>query len=299
MNERLPRSPSRIARLALNVADITRSAAFYEEALGFRVLAASEAGPSERVALLGGRFESLTLSLGAARLELSRFLEGSTPYPARSLANDLWFQHFAVTCNDIDALADAVARLGAEPITCGGPQKLPAASGGVTAYKFRDPDGHPLELLVPTGDAKDGIVTESKADNTATIDHTAMSVADTGHAIAFYQEILGLDIGGDQINTGIEQDRLDGLSGTRVRVVSLRARAPGPHLELLGYERPRGRNGAWTPTDIAATRTVFEVADLQALERRLEQAGAEIRRAADAVLGHDPDGHWLLFEQKG
>ena len=33
------------------------------------------------------------------------------------------------------------------PITVGGPIRLPCASGGARAFKFRDEDGHPLELL--------------------------------------------------------------------------------------------------------------------------------------------------------
>ena len=33
------------------------------------------------------------------------------------------------------------------PISTSGPQLLPAASGGVSAFKFRDPEGHPLELI--------------------------------------------------------------------------------------------------------------------------------------------------------
>ncbi len=32
-------------------------------------------------------------------------------------------------------------------ISTDGPQRLPPSSGGVAAFKFRDPDGHPLELL--------------------------------------------------------------------------------------------------------------------------------------------------------
>ncbi len=292
---RWPKSPLRLGRLALNVADIARSAAFYEGALGFEAQGPIQAGSSGRAALLGGRFESLALSLGAARLELSRFFGGSAPYPAQSRANDLWFQHFAILCDDIEARAQAVVRAGGQPISRHGPERLPAASGGVTAYKFRDPDGHPLELLARASGDGGRAGRESTSGLPATVDHTAMSVTDMSRALAFYQTVLGLEAGTDHINTGIEQDRLDGLSGVKVRVVGLRTGAPGPHLELLGYETPRGRAAPLDPRDIAATRTVFEAPDLHALEGRLARA-ARPRRAGDAVLSQDPDGHWLLFE---
>lgn len=47
-------------------------------------------------------------------------------------------------------------------------------------------------------------------------------MADTSRSCAFYEGLLGLRLGGDGVNSGIEQDRLDGLSGTRVRITSHR-----------------------------------------------------------------------------
>ena len=39
------------------------------------------------------------------------------------------------------------AAAGWRPISEGGPQLLPPSNGAVRAFKFRDPDGHPLELI--------------------------------------------------------------------------------------------------------------------------------------------------------
>ncbi len=291
----------RIARLALNVRDIGRAATFYQHALGFRPLGTARPAARERAALLGGPFESLTMALGDTRLELSRFLASSAPYPADSHANDLWFQHFAITCHDIDALAHRVTDCGGRPITREGPQKLPGASGGVSAYKVRDPDGHPLELLAPATSPQPA-PSQARGSPPArghAIDHTALSVSDCGRAVAFYEGVLGLTPGSQHTNAGPEQERLDDLPGVRVRVVTLLAAPPGPHLELLGYEEPRGRRRALAATDIAATRTVLETTDLTALERR---PGAyrqpPFRRLADAAMARDEDGHWLLIEQR-
>ena len=297
----MPPGPGiRIARIALNVRDMGRAAAFYQHALGFTPLGAVRPATRERAALLGGPFESLTMALGDTRLELSRFLASSAPYPADSRANDLWFQHFAITCHDIAALAHRVTDCGGRPITRQGPQKLPSASGGVTAYKFRDPDGHPLELLAPA-DSPPPAPLQTPGSPPAwgyAIDHTALSVSDCRRAMAFYEGALGLSPGTQHTNIGLEQERLDDLPGARVRVVTLLAAPPGPHLELLAYEQPRGRRRALATTDIAATRTVLETADLAALEQRpAAHQQAPFRRVADAAMVRDEDGHWLLIEQ--
>ena len=63
-------------------------------------------------------------------------------------ANSTAFQHFAIVVSDIDkAMQKLSGCQGWSPISRAGPQALPLASGGVTAFKFRDPEGHPLELL--------------------------------------------------------------------------------------------------------------------------------------------------------
>lgn len=292
----LPGPGTRIARLALNVRDMARATAFYQHALGFRPLGAPRPATPEQAALLGHPFESLTMTLGDTRLELARFFTPSTPYPADSRANDLWFQHFAITCRDIEGLTQRAVQGGGRPITRSGPQTLPPTSGGVTAYKFRDPDGHPLELLVPADIPSQAPGSRPAQDHA--IDHTALSVSDCDRALAFYQEVFGLTPGTRQTNSGPEQERLDDLSGVRVRVATLFASPPGPHLELLGYEQPRGRRQALAATDIAATRTVLATTDLATLEHRLSSHGrTPPRRIADAVLGQDEDGHWLMIEQ--
>ena len=69
------------------------------------------------------------------------------PYPAGSRSPDLWFQHFAIVVSDMDAAYARLRAAGVPPISFGGPETLPEQNGGVRAFKFREPDGHPLELL--------------------------------------------------------------------------------------------------------------------------------------------------------
>ena len=114
------------------------------------------------------------------------------------------------------------------PISRHGPQTLP---GGVIAFKFRDPDHHPLELIqFPTADP----VTAHG------IDHSAISVADADRSIAFYAAALGLAVTARQVNTGPAQDALDNLDAVTVDVVALSPAIRSPHLELLAYRAPCG-----------------------------------------------------------
>ena len=63
-----------------------------------------------------------------------------------------------------------------------GPVTLPKSAGGVTAVKFRDPEGHPLEFLqFPRGANPDW-----KGTGVMGIDHSAVSVSDVAASRRFY-----------------------------------------------------------------------------------------------------------------
>jgi hypothetical protein len=96
-----------------------------------------------------------------------------------------------------------------------GPRVLPASSGGVTAFKFRDPEGHPLEMLAFEPAARPAHWAFRSANLCLGIDHSAVSVADTGRSVAFYSR-LGLARTASSLNIGREQEELDNLLGAVV-----------------------------------------------------------------------------------
>lgn len=99
------------------------------------------------MALLGlkGRRLCQLLRNGEQQVALDEFEPPGRPYPAGSDASSLSFQHLALVVDDTRP-ADARLR-DVAPISVAGPQHLPPRSGDVRAFKFRDPGGHPLELL--------------------------------------------------------------------------------------------------------------------------------------------------------
>jgi catechol 2,3-dioxygenase-like lactoylglutathione lyase family enzyme len=294
-----------LLRVGRNVADLERACAFYCEALGFNVV---DRGAPPWTRLPGVCDEvprSACLKLGEQEIELTEF-SNSAPYPQASRSNDVWFQHCAIVVSDMNAAYARVRAFGAEPITREGPQQLPPSAGAVRAFKFRDPDGHPLELLsFPPGS---GDPRWQRARGSALmlgIDHSAISVSNVEHSMAFYTQMLGMNVTARQTNHGIEQQRLDALAEVEVDVVALQPTVHTPHIELLGYLRPHGRAlNALKARDIAADRIVLQVHDLPGTLESARRANAGfVPHDASAACGEgaallrDPDGHLLLIEQ--
>jgi catechol 2,3-dioxygenase-like lactoylglutathione lyase family enzyme len=145
-------------------------------------------------------------------------------------------------------------------ISCEGPQRLPVASGGVVAFKFRDPDGHPLELIgFPPGMGNARWHGRGRSGATIGIDHFALSVSAIEQSIAFYQRTFGFNIDARQVNSGPEQGRLDGLKAPIVEIVAMSSgESDTPHLELLAYRQPSARTYDHCLVDNVVDCLIFE-----------------------------------------
>ena len=90
----------------------------------------------------------LCVQLGNQVIPLAETQPPGCSYPDDVPGWDPLFQHFAIVVSDMTAAyANLQALHNWTPISTDGPQILPPSSGGVTAFKFRDPEGHPLEML--------------------------------------------------------------------------------------------------------------------------------------------------------
>ena len=313
MDARADEGVCRLLRVGRTVSDLPRAMAFYRDALGFAAIGEICDADPAAARLLGGAacMRRVGMSLGADEIELIAFDPPGHVYPPDSTAADLWFQHIAVVASDIDAAYQRLQGHGSGAITTDGPQRLPPAAGGVSAFKFRDPDGHPVELIeFPLGTGAPKWRGQGASRITMGCDHSAISVADVERSVTFYTRLLGLREASRRFNRSVEQDRLDGLHEVAVDVIALQTgEVATPHLELLAYRSPRGRAAQepLRPDHIACDRLVFEVANLNALIKPIERAGrtsgargcATISDAyADgsrAALVRDPDGHLLML----
>jgi catechol 2,3-dioxygenase-like lactoylglutathione lyase family enzyme len=278
----------RLASFGLTTADARRLSEFYQHALDFRVLETGRRSGPDFEHLMGveGGASAITLGLGDAVVELQQFDRPGRPYPEGAVSSDLSFQHFAIIVADIQLAYQRLVSVGGwTAISTDGSQQLPASSGGVTAFKFRDPDGHPLELLAfPDGRMPKHWQARSTISNLFLgIDHSAISVADSVASIAFY-EGLGLHVASRSLNSGPEQERLDAVNHAEVEVTALEPEQTTPHVELLCYRSvARTGNTIVRSNDVAAARLVFEV----------DGPSSEGATAPQAVI--DPDGHHLVL----
>lgn len=304
-----------VGPIGITVSDLDRSVDFYTRVLSFeRIGETEESGPQIETltGVFGVRRLTATLQLGDEHIELSQFLapEGR-PIPADSRSNDHWFQHIAIVVSDMDAAYSLLRRHKVRHASSG-PQTLPTwnpSAGGISAFYFKDPDGHVLEVIrFPNG--KGDPKWQSPSDRLFLgIDHTAIVVADTDRSIAFYSGVLGLTVAGTSENYGIEQEHLNNVHGARLRITALRATS-GPGIELLEYLAPS--DGRPSPVGLAAndlthwhTTLVTPSADLAAAALRtarvswvspglVREANAECAAAAQVL---DPDSHAVMIAQ--
>ena len=288
------RSVARLARLEFNSREPQALARFYIKALGFELLGMPRPGFGQDAALM--------LRLGNEMIQLKQARPSARPYPAGVPGWSPLFQHIAIVVSDMNAAYEQLrASPGWTAISTEGPVRLPKSSGGVSAFKFRDPEGHPLEMLAyPEDDMPEHWARVGPDTPYRGIDHTAISVADTARSVAFYAA-LGFKRQGGSYNRGIEQSRLDGIEAADVEVTSLVIPdAPHPHLELLCYRGLFGHSSSSAePADIAATRTVLEglsplyFGNLTARHQELRLSSCD---NDGFVLLRDPDGHLIRIE---
>ena len=142
----------RLDRIVIVAGDLDRLARFYA-ALGF-VVGDARPAPEQATLARAASATSRSMRLGEQVIELVAFDPPGAGYPWPGESSDPWFQHISLVAPDMGA---AMARLseaeGWSPISRRGPVELSptlmaklGVSGDHAVYKFRDPEGHPLEF---------------------------------------------------------------------------------------------------------------------------------------------------------
>jgi len=315
--------------VSFSCGDAEACASFFCSQLGFRRLDALDPG-ADYAALLGlpgARLRLVRLALGAERLELLEVVELAAgqrpgrPFPTDSGSTDLWFQHICIVVRDLEQASAGVRQLLAsgalQPISSA-PQRLPewnTGAAGIEAFKLHGPEGHCLELLAfPAGKGDARWHSGAEPGLWLGIDHSAIGSGDSARSCRFYDELLGLRLGGESLNHGPEQDGLDGLVDARVQITGHRCPS-GAGIECLAYQSPTG--GRPMPADLGPQDRAHgqlrlligdTPAQLTAIALRVEDYGGRLISPsvvtlppeAAAVLGFraglqiaDPDGHRL------
>jgi catechol 2,3-dioxygenase-like lactoylglutathione lyase family enzyme len=321
--DRLPGDVERLKMIGFTVADIDRETTFFTKVLSFEKIADFHVTGSEYNKLEGvfnANMRIVHLKLGEQIVELTQYVSPPTgrPIPVPSYSNDAWFEHMAIVVGDMDIAykilqENNVQQISANPITI--PQSNPGAAG-IKAVKFRDPEGHDLELIYFPAGKGDPSWQKSGNKLFLGLDHTAMTVDNTEKSVTFYRDVLGLDVGGVTFNTGPTQEVLDDLFNDTCLVTPMVPVVAPPHIEFLGYKTPPG--GRPMPIDTKANdlwhwQTTLVTKDIRAAANRLRKAGAQfitpdvvsVPQETQAELGfkkavmvRDPTGHAIRLVEE-
>jgi len=304
--------------VGITVSDMDRAVDFYSRVLTFEKVSDAEVAGEEYEHLegvFGLRMRIVRMRLGDEFIELTEYLAPKgRPIPADSRSNDRWFQHIAIIVTDIDKAYSWLRQNRVEHASSG-PQRLPAwnkNAAGISAFYFKDPDGHPVEILHFPPDKGLAKWHQATGKLFLGIDHTAIVVGDTDASIKFYRDVLGMHIAGESENYGTEQEHLNNVFGAHLRITALRGNS-GLGIELLDYLAPR--DGRPFPEDEHANDLVHRQTVLVTMSA--EQAARELTIAKAnfvssglianqnkdlgfkvAFVVRDPDGHAIEIEEK-
>ena len=313
-----PPLASAVDSVDMTVSDMDRAVSFYSDVLNFKKVSDTEVAGESYESLegvFGVRMRVVRLQLGDEFIELTEYVAPKgRPIAPGARSNDRSFQHIAIIVSDMDK-AYAWLRQNKVEHASSSPQRLPdwnKNAAGIKAFYFKDPDGHPLEILQFPPD-KGAEKWHRPSDKLFLgIDHTAIVVGDTEASLRFYRDLLGMRIAGESENYGTEQEHLNNVFGARVRITSLRA-GSGPGVELLEYLSPR--DGSPFPSDehsndvihrqtVLLTRSAHQAArDLLLTKVNFVSSGVIANQKGElgyraAFIVRDPDGHPVEIEQK-
>jgi catechol 2,3-dioxygenase-like lactoylglutathione lyase family enzyme len=304
--------------VAITVSDMDRAVDFYSKVLTFEKISDVEVvgdGYEHLEGVFGLRMRVVRMKLGDEAIELVEYLAPKgRPIPVDSRSNDRSFQHIAIIVSDMDK-AYAWLRQNRVEHASSGPQLLPdwnKNAGGISAFYFKDPDGHPVEILhfPPNKGAEKWHRASDKLF--LGIDHTAITVSDTDLSLKFYRDVLGMRVAGESENYGTEQEHLNNVFGARLRITALRA-SSGPGIELLEYLAPR--DGRPFPADehandIVHRQTVLTTRDADGAARQLSSGKSTFVSSGvvanqnqqlgfkKAFVVRDPDGHAVELQEQ-
>lgn len=141
------------------------------------------------------------------------------------------------------------------------------------------------------------------------IHHTGLTVGNLDRSIAFYRDLLGCEVLMTQEKQGGYLAAIVGYPDAHVRMAHLRQPGGDHVIELFEYLAPEPLAAELEPRRIGNAHICFLVDDVDAVHRRLEEAGGRfqgtpvdidtgINRGGKGLYLFDPDGITLELFQR-
>lgn len=237
---------------------------------------------------------TVDLTLGECSLRL-RPARGR-PMPADCRSHDRWFRHLAIVVRNMRQANEHIQAFDTHMISSS-PQTLPlwnVDSGGIEAFYFRDPEGHPLELIhFPEGKGRPQWHAAGD-DLFQGVDHSAIVVSDTEASLAFYNRIGGLAQASLAHNYGAEQERLTAVEGADLYATRLGgADGAMAGLELLEYRNPL--DGRLMPADTHGSDAWWSSTLLGRGPASFKKASQPTQEKQHLDEYIDPDGYRVII----
>lgn len=305
----------KVTAVSITVSNLERAEKFYHDVLTFNRVKETTIANAEAQLLFGISDNDMTvkvleMQLGSETIQLMQFVNApnAKAIPADSKSNDLWFQHIAIVVSDMNKAYDKlktakVTYVSSSPQTL--PDYIPAASG-ISAFYFRDPDGHNLEVIYFPKEKGNPKWQQPTDKIFLGIDHTAIGIEETDRSLSFYQNALGLVVGGNSENYGPEQEHLNQVFGAHLLITGLHSDA-GFGVEFLDYIAPPGGRqypADSKPTDLWHWHITIIVDNANALYKTLSQKnytmisnGVVTFNDEKSFIVRDPDGHAILLTE--
>ena len=126
-------------------------------------------------------------------------------------------------------------------------------------------------------------------DDLVAIHHVGLHVRDVERSLAFYRDLLGLELlARREANADYVAD-IVGYPGAIIRMAWLRHPSGGPIVELLQYVKPAGTEVDTATPNPGTTHLAFTVRDIQPTVSRLQAAGVRFRTPAPIAITAGPN----------
>jgi len=128
------------------------------------------------------------------------------------------------------------------------------------------------------------------------IHHTCITVSDLDRSVAFYRDLLGLELLMTEESERSGDDRSKALGVPRAKVKLAILRAGDARVELIGYATAKGRPYDRSNNDIGAMHIAFQVRDIDAVYQRLVDHGVRFTSSPTTIPAGPMQGwRWTYF----
>jgi catechol 2,3-dioxygenase-like lactoylglutathione lyase family enzyme len=141
--------------------------------------------------------------------------------------------------------------------------------------------------------------------------HAGVTVSDLDRSLAFYRDLLGLEVSMERVFTEPYIFEIVALQPAAMRIAYLKIPQSPVILELIEFQGIERHSGAARPCDPGSGHFCLYVADVDSLHARLAEGGIRSRSAAPVMVTagpnrgskvvyvSDPDGYLVeLFERR-